>query len=88
MIRNKNFDIVNVVDEYMAVPVGEEAVSFHGVVALSESAAFLLNNMNEHRTKEELVGLLCSEYDVDRSTAENDVEEIISKFRDLKVILD
>ena len=88
MIKNKDFEIVTIADEYMAVPIGEEAVSFHGVIALSEAAAFLLNNLNEPRTKEDLVGLLCNEYDVDRSTAENDVEEIISKFRDLKVILD
>lgn len=88
MIKNECFEVVTVADEHMAVPIGEEAVSFHGVVALSEAAAFLLNKMDEPRTKEELVDLLCREYDVDRATAEKDVDEIIIKFRELKIILD
>lgn len=88
MIRNNNFEIVSVADEYMAIPMGEEAVSFHGVVALSEAAAFLLNHMDEPRTKKELVDLLCQEYDVERTTAEKDVDEIVIKFSDLKIILD
>lgn len=47
MIRNPNFEIVRLDDECMAVPVGDEATSFHGVVALSEPAAFLLEQMTE-----------------------------------------
>ncbi len=88
MTRNNNFEITEVAGEYMAIPVGEEAVSFHGVVALNEAAAFLLKNMDEPRTKEELVDLLLKEYDTDRITAEKDVEAIIKQFIDLKLIVD
>ena len=63
----------------MAVPIGEEATAFHGVVALSASAAFLLNSLNEPHTANELIEILLKEYDVDRETAEKDIKEIVPK---------
>ena len=86
MIRNKDFEIVTIADENMAVPVGEEAVAFHGVVALSTSAAFLLNSLNEPHTTNELIDILFNEYDIDRETAEKEIKEIIPKLMELKLI--
>lgn len=86
MIRNKNFEIVTIADENMAVPLGEEATTFHGVVALSESAAFLLNSLNEALTTDEIIDIFLKEYDIDRETAEKDIKEIIPKLIELKLI--
>lgn len=88
MTRNMNFEIVDVSDEYIAVPIGEEAISFHGVVVLSEPAAYLLKHMSERSSTTDLVNLLVNEYDITRSTAEQDVNEIIQKFKVLNLILD
>ena len=68
-----DFEIVEVAGEYMAVPVGKMALSFHGVIALSEPAAYLLENLKSHKTIEEIVKLIIDEYDVDFPTAETDV---------------
>lgn len=86
MIRNKNFEIVTIADENMAVPVGEEATTFHGVVALSESAAFLLNSLNEAHTTDELIDIILEEYDIDREAAEKDIKKIIPKLIELGLI--
>lgn len=86
MIRNKGFEIVTIADENMAVPIGEEATAFHGVVALSASAAFLLNSLNEPHTANELIEILLKEYDVDRETAEKDIKEIVPKLIELGLI--
>lgn len=86
MIRNKDFEIVRIADENMAVPVGEEATAFHGVVALSESAAFLLNTLDEAHTTNELIDILLKEYDIDMETAKKEIKEIIPKLMELRLI--
>ena len=88
MIRNRDFEITKIADEYMAVPVGEEAISFHGVVTLSEPAAFVLKLLDEPQTKEGLVDQLLEEYEVDRASAEADLTAILQTFIELKLVLD
>ena len=88
MTRNSHFEIVEIAGDHMAIPVGEEAVSFHGVVALSEAAAFLLKKLDEPQTRDSLVDLLLDEYDIDRPLAERDVDGIIQTFTEYNLITD
>lgn len=88
MIKSKEFEIINISGEYMAVPLGKKAISFHGVVLLNEPAAILLNQMIQTRTKEELIDVLLEEYDADRVIIEKDVELIIKKFLEFGLICD
>lgn len=79
MKMKSNFQIVNIVDEYMAIPVGDEMTSFGGTVLLNEVSAFLLEHMKKDITKDELIDQLLTEYDVDPERAKKDVEDTISK---------
>ena len=88
MIKNPNFEIVRLAEECMAVPVGDETTTFHGVVALSEAAAFLLEKMTEPQTTEDLVNKLLEQYDVDLFTAKEDVLSIINTFKELNLVLE
>lgn len=88
MIRNKDFEIVTVADEHMAVPLGEEATTFHGVVTLSDSAAFLLNILDENLTLDKIIDRFTAEYDIDRATVEKDIKGILPKLIEMKLILD
>lgn len=83
-----NFEIVRIGDECMAVPVGDEATSFHGVITLSEPAAFVLDLLSIQRSDTDLIDKLCEEYDVSRSVAEADMKKILAKFRELNLITD
>ncbi len=78
-----DFEIIEIADEFLAVPVGKEAESFHGVVALSEEAAFLLKNMNETKTETELVDLLLNNYELDQATAEADVRGFLANLLEM-----
>lgn len=86
MVLKGNFDVVDMAGEYIVVPTGKEAVSFKGVVALSEASAFLLKNMKEEKTEDELVELLCSEYDVGSDVARADIKGLLTKLLDMGVI--
>ena len=88
MIANPEFDIVVVSGDCIAVPIGQMATEYNGVVALSEPAAFLLKCMESPTTIDELTVRLLEEYDVDESTAHADVIAAIDSFRKLKLVLD
>ncbi len=86
MVFNSNFRIVEIAGEYMAVPVGKLSSDYHGVIALSESAAFLLKNLDTPKSRTEMKKILLDEYEVEEQIAEKDLEDIIEKFRELALI--
>ena len=82
------FEITNVANDYVLVPVGEQVEHFDGVVVLNEVSAFLLEKLNSDRTLDELALLLTDEFDVDLSTAQADVTAAIEKLKAIGVIND
>lgn len=86
MKRKDDFEIIDVSNEYMAIPVGEKAKDFYGMVILSEPAAFLLKHMDHHMTEDELVELLLQEYEVEPSVATADIQRIIDILLDIGLI--
>lgn len=83
----KDFTIQKVGNSYIAVAVGETSKTFHGMVRLNETGAFLWKKMSEGDvTVDELVDALLSEYDVDRETAAHDVEQLVAQFRESGIL--
>ena len=83
----KDFTIQKVGDSYIAVAVGETSKTFHGMVRLNETGAFLWKKMTEaDRTVDELVDALLAEYEVDRETATRDVENLVNRFRESGIL--
>ena len=72
----------------MAVPLGNAAVSLNGVVALSEASVYLLRQMEQPKTKEELLELLLREYDVEEDIAKGDIENFISELINIGLIIE
>lgn len=76
-----DFTIQKVGNSYVAVAVGETSKTFHAMIKLNETGAFLWNQLAEKDlTEEELTNALLAEYDVDRETAEQDVHAMVEKF--------
>ena len=70
----------------MAIPVGKQAETFKGVIALSDAAFFLLQKLNEHQTKESLLSILLDEFDVEPSVAKQDLESLLPKLVELELV--
>lgn len=83
---NPNFEIVNIVDDYILVPVGEEMTSFNGTVILNETSAFILDKIKMGHSIDELVHLLVEEYDVQPEIARKDIDELIDRMREAGVV--
>ena len=74
----KDFTIQKVGASYVAVAVGETSKSFHGMVRLNETGAFLWKLMAEKDcTEEGLVEALLAEYEVERDVAARDVRALV-----------
>lgn len=73
-----DFTIQKVGNSYIAVAVGETSKTFHAMIKLNETGAFLWKKLAENDlTEEQLTNALLDEYDVDRETAARDVRTIV-----------
>lgn len=86
MKLKEGFEIVEIAGDYMAIPTGENMATFGGNVVLNEVSAFLLKQMKQNVSKEDLVDLMLNEYEVDRETVSADIDEIITTFTKLGLV--
>ena len=83
-----DFTIQKVGSTYIAVAVGETSKTFHGMIKLNETGAFLWNKLAEKDcTEDDLVEALLGEYDVDRETAARDVHRVVEGLEASGVLL-
>ena len=70
----KGFILREVGGECVVVPVGELSKTFHGMINLNATGAFLWKFFTEEHSVEEGVEALCAEYEVEKDRALTDVE--------------
>ncbi|MCQ2385722.1 MAG: PqqD family protein [Clostridia bacterium] len=71
------FIVRQVGSRFVAAPTGERAKEIEGMVALSETGAFLWKIMVNPCTEEDLVKALTGEYDVTPEKAAEDVRRFV-----------
>lgn len=76
------FEIMELNDQIIAVPIGEEASQFKGVVQLNETGAAIFRFLEEGLTEEQIVEALFREYDCPREQLASDVNKILTGFVD------
>ena len=85
---HSDFTIQKVGASYVAVPVGETSKTFHGMVRLNGTGAFVWKLMAERDcTEEELVEELLNTYEVDRATAEADIRRVIGILKENGILV-
>ena len=82
-----DFQIVQMANDYMLVPTGDQIDSFNGTVILNEVSAFLLNQLKEDLEKEDLVERLVTEFDVESATARQDVDAAVEKMKQIGILI-
>ena len=73
----KGFVLRVVGGDSVVVPVGEMSKTFHGMINLNETGAFLWRFFTEEHTAEEAIDALCSEYEAEREQVAADVSRFI-----------
>lgn len=82
----EGFTLRKVADEHMVLPTGENIKTFAGTVVLSETAAFIFNQLQQPLAREDLLALMMAEYDVDGAAAAADLDALLEQFRELGLL--
>lgn len=75
-----SFETMELDNEIIAIPVGEGAKEFHGVIKLNETAAFILDLLKDDISEEDIVLALEKEYKVARDKLIVDVKKYLYVF--------
>ena len=76
-IKN-GFVVRKVGGESVVVPVGEMSKTFHGMINLNDTGAFLWNFFTKEHSVDEGVQALLGEYDVEEQIARAEVERFVT----------
>lgn len=83
-----NFTLRNIADTWVALPLGETAVDFTGMLTLNESGVMLWRLLEGGSTREEMANALLREYEVSYEEALSDVDAFIARLNDAGCIED
>lgn len=80
------FEIMQIEDEHMAVPIGEKADELHAVFKLNKTAADILELLKEDTTEEEIIKKLSEKYDGSQDEIRKAVLEYISELKEAELL--
>ena len=83
---NDQFILRTIAGEHLVIPVGEAALSVKGMIALSESGALLYEKLKDGCSREELLAVLTSEYEVSAEEALRDLDAFLDQMRQLDML--
>lgn len=84
-IKN-GFELKEIAESFVVIPVSENVVDFSSVIMLNETSAFLWLMLEKGSDEETLVRDLLKEYDVDERTAKADVSKFIEELKNAGVL--
>ena len=81
------FILRKVAETYIVVAIGDEAISFDAMITLNDSGAFLWEQLEQETTREKVLDAFLTEYELDRETAEKDLDEFIANLQERKLLV-
>lgn len=87
MKTKKGFKLIEISGENILVAEGEENIDFGKIISMNQSASLLWKKIEGKEFNEtELTNILMDEYDVDLSTAQKDIHELIVQWRKAGIV--
>ncbi len=74
MKLTENFILRTIAGEDMLIPLGETSADLSGIVTLNGTAAVIWKALTENCTKAHAVDVVLQTYEIDRETAQTDVD--------------
>ena len=75
-----------VVDVYVIIGIGSDAYNPNRIMSVNETDAFLWGLLEKGTDREALVDALLQDFEVDRATAEKDVDAFLAQIREKGLI--
>ena len=83
---NQDYELRNILDEYIVLPKGSEMEDFSGAIILSEVSAFVWSLLQEDTTEEEILSAVTAEYEVTEEQARQDLEKLLKQLDEYGVL--
>lgn len=83
-----NFLINQIGDDFVAVPVGECVVEFNGILKLNETAAFIIEKLNNEISLEDLVVAVTEKFGCEKDYALENVEHILNGLKESGLLVE
>ena len=84
----EGFILRNKKNEYILLPIGDNNGNFNGTVLLNEVSAFVWEKLQNPISKDDLLKAVLDEFDVKKAVATTDLDMLLEKFREYRVIED
>ena len=86
-LRGK-YVVRQVMDDIMAIPVGESALSFNGMIMLNEVSKVIWDCLENEVDTEMIVNKITEKYDASYDEAKADVIEFLEKLRSMNLLVE
>ena len=84
-IKN-GFVVRSIAGESVVVALGEASKNFNGIIKLNDTGRFLWDKLAVGCEKAELVDAILAEYDIDRQTAEADIDRFTETLKGANIL--
>ena len=88
MKLSEEFIMREIAGEHILVPVGAAAAKFNGLITMNEVGKYIVEQLAEEHTVQELVNKITAEYDVEAQTALTDVETFLDQLREVGALVE
>lgn len=86
MKLNENYILKTVAGTPVVVPVGDAVQNIHGMITLNGPAEIIWKALENGKNKDEIVDEIKSEYDVEKSVVEADVDAFLTKLENYGIL--
>lgn len=86
MKLKQKLEFVDMGDEIVAVPVGDNAGEMHGILKVNKEGKEILSLLAEQKDENAIIDTLCKEYNTDYDELSKMVLAFIHKIRDIGIV--
>ena len=85
---SEDFMMREIAGEHILVPVGAAAAKFNGLITMNEVGKYIVEQLAEEHTVQELVDKITAEYDVTAQNALTDAEAFLDQLREVGALVE
>ena len=82
----KGYILRQINDKFLVAAVGKESKKFGGYILLNDTGEFLWKKLEKGIDEDKLCVAFCDEYGIDKTTAQNDIEEFLKPLKGANII--
>ena len=83
-----DFAVREIVGEYVMVPLGQGALEFSGMISTSETGAMLVEALKKDVSRQELLEMILTQYEIDEESAAADLDDFLAQLRKLNLLIE